>query len=197
MKFNYDDNPNTKEFWDSYYRKRKVERKNLWLFDTVIQYLRGYTKPDAIEIGCGAGRTIIELWKMRKDVNWVGLDFSETAIATAIKKFGTRAKFIRADIVQMSLKRWPNKPYYNFILCAETLEHLDEPEKVCGLMWSWLRPEGTILITVPVAGTPLDKNPGNLHNITFQPEDFEGLFPEGRVNTFKIDKHHLVVTVKK
>ena len=196
MKFNYDENPNTIDFWNGYYNARKVERKNIWLFDTVIGLLRGYAEPDAIEIGCGAGRTIIELWKLKKEVRWMGLDFSEVSIEKAIQKFGTRAKFMCADIVGLAHRSSP-RPAFNFILCSETLEHISEPIVVCQMMWDWLRPSGTILITVPVARTPLDRGKQNLHHVKFQPEDFYVLFPHGGCEVFQIDKHHLAVVIRK
>jgi len=196
MKFNYDENPNTVKFWDYYYFKRKVERKSLWLFDTVLYYLKTFSKPDALEIGCGAGRTIIELWKLKKDVNWTGLDFSATAIDKAIHKYGKYAKFTCQDIVVQARESDP-VPQYDFILCSETLEHISDPPLVCRHMWKMLRLGGIILITVPVAGTPLDTGKLNLHHITFVEQDFRDMFSRARVNVFQIDKHHMCAIIKK
>ncbi len=197
MKFRYRENPNTVKFWDGYYNARKVERKSGWLFDEVIKCLEIYDRPVALEVGCGAGRTIIELWKRRKDVSWHGIDYSAKAIGKAKVKFGTRGHFLCVDIDHMIKGIDTISPYYDFILCSETLEHLSDPAGACKVMWKMLNDMGTIFITVPVAGTPLDKNPQNLHMVTFEEGDFEELFPEGRVQTFEIDKHHLAVSITK
>lgn len=198
MKFNYKDNPNTVKFWDNYYTKRVVERKNNWLFDMVLAYLAPYTNPVAIEVGCGGGRTIIELCKLRRGVRWTGLDFSASGIKRANLKYAKYAKWWCDDIVNVA-KRSEVVPVFDFILCVETLEHLSEPEIVCGLFFQWLKADGIILITVPVAGSALDKGKDNLHHVTYEPEDFFILFPQvnATVRTFQIDKHHLGVTIKK
>jgi len=198
VNFRYEDNPNTLEFWNKLYATRKVERKNIWLFPEVIKLLKKYPANSmALEIGCGGGRTIIELWKLNKSILWTGTDFSSTAIARATKKY-KQAKWICGDICDYS-RVHVVEPTYDFILCSETLEHLSKPMAACELMWKVLKTAGTIFITVPVAGSALDKNPGNLHHVIFQPDDFGTMFPNylAEVETYKIDKHHLGAVIRK
>lgn len=198
MKFRYDTNPNTQAFWNNYYTERQVERKNDWLFPTAVKLLEKCPKgrPEALEVGCGAGRTIVELLKLKKDVSWTGLDFSVSGIQKANSKYPKQAKWICGDIEKMA--ELDARPIYDFILCVETMEHLSEPDIVCKLFFQWLKTNGTIFITVPVAGTPLDKNP-KYHHVTYQPDDFGIMFSDksAEVKTFQIDKHHLGVTVRK
>lgn len=199
MKFRYDENPNTLEFWNRYYKRRTVERKLIWLFPEALKILNKYPpEANALEIGCGNGRTVIELWKLRKSVLWTGLDFSDASIGNAKRKYKKYAKWRCADICDLT-KFGRVEPTYDFILCAETLEHLTRPMVACELMWSLLKTAGTILITVPVAGTALDKNPLNLHHVTYQPDDFGTMFPNylAHVETFQIDKHHLGAVIRK
>ncbi len=214
MKFRYETNPNTKEFWEEYYTKRAVERLNKWLIPIVLKYLSPYRaippsmqvspykEPRALEIGCGAGRTIGELLSMRGDVQWTGMDYSEVAIKTAKRKY-LNANFYWCD----AEKRFEHEQYkkmsindqYNFILCTETLEHMSDPKSVCKLMYKWLKVNGTILITVPYPGSPLDTNSINKHHVSFELKDFSDVLFSfaNKVETFQIDKHHLGVIVMK
>ena len=196
MKFRYDENPNTLEFWDDVYANRKVERKNAWLFPEVMKLLSKYPQlSTALEIGCGGGRTTIELWKLKKSILWTGTDFSNTGIARANKKYH-QARWACVDICAAAI---PELTTYDFILCSETLEHLTKPMVACEHMWKMLRTAGTILITVPLAGTKLDNNSKNYHHVTFQPDDFGTMFPNelANVTTYQIDKHHLGAVIRK
>lgn len=204
MKFNYENNPNTLQFWDEYYRQRLVERKNPWLFPKAIEILDTLGDcPRALEVGCGAGRTIVELRKIKKDVRWSGVDISKIAIERA-RQTKPWASWHYLDVVEESAHvlsaLWEVSLFapgtFQFILCAETLEHLSAPGPVCTLFSIWLAKDGKMLITVPVEGSPLDKNSVNLHHVTFSEKDFaETLFPENKVETFRFDNQHLGVIV--
>lgn len=217
MKFRYKENPNTRLYWEKYYTERIIERLNRWLIPIVLKYLSQYRaippsmqasvrkEPRALEIGCGAGRTIGELLKMRSDVQWTGMDYSEVAIAKAKSKYHN-ASFYWCDVEKCyehegnSLKKIISaNDQYEFILCTETLEHMSNPQSVCKLMYKWLKVNGTILITVPYPGSPLDTNSINLHHVSFEMEDFENvLFPfADKIVIFQIDKHHLGIVVRK
>lgn len=212
LRTNYDEregNPNTVGFWNNYYNLRKVERKNNWLFTSVLVNLKPVVKVkqqiEFLDVGCGMGRTMMELKKLFKvnfmDVhfNMTGVDISYVAISNAAKKYGAKndLRWILSDVGQEEPRKI-GYGEYDFILCAETLEHITKPDCACNNMVANLKDGGTIFITVPVYNSHLDTNSVNKHYTSFESDDFSNILFKGmNVELYEIDKNHLSVIVKK
>lgn len=96
-----------------------------------------------LEVGCGNGfisREIID-----RGAQLTAIDYSEEAIKNA-RKLNLEGKFIVADIYKF-------KPQgkFDFIICAEVLEHMPDDEKALRLMFNWLKPGGKLILTVPIS----------------------------------------------
>ena len=86
VRFNKDrfkSNPNTIEFWNEYYKKRAVERKNSWLFDLLIFSItiaianNDKMSFSILDVGCGTGRTLAEIKNKLKsfsNIIYTGVD---------------------------------------------------------------------------------------------------------------------------
>lgn len=66
-----------------------------------------------------------------------------------------RPHYRRVEVANLEQPDWaalPGKERYDFIVCADVLEHLREPEKTLRDCAALLAPGGTVLISVPNAG---------------------------------------------
>lgn len=74
-----------------------------------------------LDLGCGVGQTAKFL--IEKDYNYLGIDFSITAIEKAKEEFknNSHAQFIQSDLFKVDYSMLPD--YQLFI--SETLEHID------------------------------------------------------------------------
>lgn len=98
-----------------------------------------------LDLGCGDGRLISGL---PSRVEYVGIDFSETLLAQAKKRYKGR-KFIAGDISEP--KTYKNLGKYDRIFCIATLHHIPtkkEQLKVLRLAHEHLKKNGVIIITV-------------------------------------------------
>lgn len=104
------------------------------------------SSPDGIllEVGCGKG----ELGKYATDgldIEYVGIDFSLSAIRYANENRKKTSHYINADAHHLPFK----SEAFKTILCAEVLEHIPNYWQVTEQFFTLLKPKGTVLITVP------------------------------------------------
>ena len=162
MQSRYETNPNTFERWEEYYEKLNKER----VIEDIINELPEL-KGEVLEIGCGMGNTIRELMKTNPDASFTGIDFSQTAI----NKAGI-GNFHRMRVEDME---YENK--FDWVLCFETLEHVDDPQKALENIKRAVKDDGKIIITVPFPKSNLDRGV-HLHHWTFEESDFKKVFGE-------------------
>lgn len=67
---------------------------------------------------------------------------------------------------------------FDVVVCADLLEHLERPEELLGLIHGWLRPGGTLLVSLP-----------NVANITVRAALLTGRFPYAERGI--LDRTHL------
>ena len=112
-------------------------------------------KTNALDLGCGTGRTVFELSKHFKNV--IGVDISDSMVEFAQQKCQNKCNttFFNNDIRKLNLK--PNS--FDYIVSHTTFHHLDKDlnltlEKVKTL----LRPNGKIVIIDILAKGLMKKN---------------------------------------
>ena len=134
----------TKEDYDKIAEEFSTTREKVWkeigfLFDDYV------TPGDKIlDLGCGNGR-FFELLK-DKDINYIGVDFSEKLIEIAKKKY-PKVKFQVADALDLP---FPNN-YFDKIYSIAVLHHI--PSKEFRLQFlketrRILKPNGLLILTV-------------------------------------------------
>ncbi len=97
-----------------------------------------------LDVGCADGMfTKYYLEKYPKTEGW-GIDISEVVIELA-KKNCPEGHFLAADCYLLPFEN----EEFDMVHCAETIEHLEYPEKAIDEMWRVLKPEGILIITTP------------------------------------------------
>jgi 2-polyprenyl-3-methyl-5-hydroxy-6-metoxy-1,4-benzoquinol methylase len=100
-----------------------------------------------LEIGCEAGRLLMEVPKCRR---LVGADISRAALEDAAELFGSRDR--RAELFQIDAQE--HLPFhrgeFNVIICSETLEHVEDPVAVLKHIHSICETGTRIVVSVPI-----------------------------------------------
>jgi ubiquinone/menaquinone biosynthesis C-methylase UbiE len=115
------------------------------------------------DLGCGSGVILSEVLMLKPRWTGHGLDISRSAIeyARALAKHKSvdqRAQFRTGNIASL--------PYedksLDLIVASEIIEHMPEPEKVVAEIARVLRPQGKLILTMP-----LDSHtPGHIHTLS-------------------------------
>jgi hypothetical protein len=110
-----------------------------------IKKLLGATDNDVIlDIGCGSGVQIRALG-LKSPTLIIGMDVNRNALLYAKNKGITPCEFIIADAQQLPFKELT----VNKIICAEIIEHLNNPEQLITESQRVLKEEGVIVISTP------------------------------------------------
>jgi SAM-dependent methyltransferase len=144
--------------------------------DIIVRYLRGKSGR-VIDAGCGTGRVSIALARAGFDV--VGLDSDPRVIQIAERisiRLGTKVKYLVVDLTS------PGRPaldQFEFAICSEVLEHIENYRAVLSSIHTLLKDGGIFLLTVPREMrlyTVLDAHSGHLRRFTFPElkEDLKG-----------------------
>ncbi len=119
----------TGNFYDKYNSKNPIYNK---LMSNFLSNLFSYipdnvddNKLNIFEVGCGEGHLAYELLKTKKNIIYKGVDL-DLEIINLAKQNCKNAEFEIASIYELE-KYYENK--YDFVIVAEVLEHLTEPEK--------------------------------------------------------------------
>jgi SAM-dependent methyltransferase len=95
----------------------------------------------SLDSGCGCGLMLKALNKYGKVT---GIDFNEDAVNFSKKKFD--CEVLQGDLTDTSFLK--NRTF-DLILCSDVLEHIEEDSKVINNLLKHLKPEGSLLLTVP------------------------------------------------
>jgi 2-polyprenyl-3-methyl-5-hydroxy-6-metoxy-1,4-benzoquinol methylase len=142
-----------------------------------------------VDIGCGDGRLIKELFQAFPHKRLLGLDYSERAIRYA-QAFCPGAEFRQEDILRDSPEE-----QFDIVTMVEVYEHI--PPEMCksflGAAVAFLKEGGTFVLTVPHKNAPLpDKHYRHFDSATLQAE--LGIFFEN-VEIVPFDKRPLLFRV--
>ncbi len=122
---------------------------------------RGITKKDrliaeiipdnssVLDIGCGDGRLLLYLLQTKKNLKVYGIDISESAVEIA-KKRGIDAECL--DILKQGL---PGHPVFDYIIMADFIEHIPEPERLLLRIKDHFRKQ--LIISIPNTGYITDR----------------------------------------
>lgn len=100
--------------------------------------------PNAVlDLGCasgGVGRRLLEAGKVKE---LIGAEIFAAAAQQAAKFYD---KVYVGDIEGLELDY---VGYFDYVICGDILEHLQDPYKVVRRIWGWLKPGGSLLVSVP------------------------------------------------
>ena len=179
-------------------QKKVIKRRN-FTYQHIFYFLFKYLKKNdrILDIGCGAGT--IGIFLATHEYTVKGIDISQSAIHTANES----AQYLHLQNVQFEVNKFPYDDIdgkYDFIICSEVLEHLKEEKKALEKIYTLLRKNGTLLITVPSLNAPLyrlgyatsfDKRVGHLRRYT--QESLEKLLIESKFTIIEKAKNEGII----
>lgn len=123
----------------SYYNNIRAE---------IAEYIRKNNNY-VLDVGCGAGNFGKYLKQTGRAVDVTGIEINETAAVQAETKLD---KVFCIDLnlssIDSALKNY-NKSSFDYIVCADVLEHLIDPWKILQELVEYLKPGGHIVISIP------------------------------------------------
>ena len=130
--------------------KRKHESKNpiqVALIDRFKRHAAALTRRAApktvLDLGCGEGFMLDALLRADIDAQFTGIDLSETALAEARERLGTRANLEHADARQLVT----DGRSFDMVMMLEVLEHIPDPAQMVPILKQLAR--GHVLLSVP------------------------------------------------
>lgn len=107
--------------------------------------LKMLTGRKILEIGCGTGN-LINLLSSKK-FEFTGSDYSNDYLIYAKQK-NPHIDFFQGDLTEP--KSWKQyKNLFDSVICSEVLEHIEDDLTALKIAYSILKPDGTLIITVP------------------------------------------------
>lgn len=151
----------SKEYWDSLYSMEKqVNRERVYpiLHKAIVSGIQDHWA--VLDVGSGPGVLASEIAKVAYAT--MCLDLSETAVGYCKEK-GLDA--VQWDMVNDTV---PTNLHgrYDCVVCTEVLEHLDSPEAAIKKLYSFLKKEGMIMVSVPDDRLPPEEEPEHVGTFT-------------------------------
>jgi GT2 family glycosyltransferase/ubiquinone/menaquinone biosynthesis C-methylase UbiE len=96
-----------------------------------------------LEVGCACGATLLKVKNLFTNADLYGIEFNESSAAIA-RTFAD----VKAGDVEKEQLDYPGE-FFDYIICADVLEHLYNPWKALETLRKHLKPDGKILISIP------------------------------------------------
>ncbi|MEO8581963.1 MAG: class I SAM-dependent methyltransferase [Patescibacteria group bacterium] len=151
-------------FYDTYHKKNRnslyhaiITDSNFTYFYT-LKYLKkvlemfGLKKLEILDLGCGVGT--IDFYLAKKGHELTGIDISQDAIdiCNQVKK---ELEFLNATFVQGDVQKTHFKKKFDFVICSEVIEHVEDDVGLLKTIGNLLTDSGVLLLTTPSVNAPL------------------------------------------
>lgn len=124
--------------------------------DIILKEMMSITeKPELVmDFGSGQGDFLLKATSRHCAEKYVGLEMSHKGVSISSLKV-PEAEFIQVNLFfpPAEVSRFFGKA--DVAVCSEVIEHVDEPEKFCFLLKTYLKPGGYLFLTLP--GGPMSK----------------------------------------
>ena len=194
---------NTREAFEYFYNqdefiaKQYLEPERIALYEIVadrcLEVIRvsGDARTLRIcDVGCGTGEMLQALASSLPAgcrAELFGVDFASSAISKA-KLLLPAATLTVADLYENNLPI----EYFDLVLCLETLEHLQTPERALSTLVRVCKPDGHIIITVPNGDKDSWEGHVNFWNV---PQFAAFLSPAGHADIDLVQDETTILTV--
>lgn len=103
-----------------------------------------------LDVGCGCGGLAQQLVQ-EKSCKVYAFEYNQDSVAIC-KKMNVFEQIICQDLNTLKLNDYPQyQSKFDYIVCADVLEHLLNPSQVLQILLSWLKPNGHFIISLPNA----------------------------------------------
>ncbi len=129
------------------------------------RFAAGQLRPGRVlDLACGVGYGSAILAE-RSDVEVLGVDLSEHAVASARRRYGSAPGQVRLEFRVADALEFQDARGFDSIVSLETLEHVPDPGRLIERFAGLLRPGGTLIASVPTTPST-DLNPHHLHDFS-------------------------------
>lgn len=152
---------NSKEYWDALYAT-EAQLGRVRDYTVLHQAIVAGVQPAwaVLDVGSGPGVLAAKMAQVASQVDC--MDLSSYAVkACEALGLGARQWDMVNDPVPTGLHG-----SYDCVVCTEVLEHLEDPEAAIKKLYSLLKPEGLVMITVPDDRLPPEEEPEHVATYT-------------------------------
>jgi ubiquinone/menaquinone biosynthesis C-methylase UbiE len=110
-----------------------------------------------LNIACGFGDYNYYLRNNFKESYGIDISLPDVVLASELNKNDRNMHFMRGDIKKIPFKNG----FFDSVICIETLEHINKPEKALSELARVVSKEGLVIITIPVREFPFTYDPIN------------------------------------
>lgn len=147
--------------------------------------LRPY-RANIYDFGSGQGDLVAMLASKFSGRSFTGLELSGVGVEISKAKAPT-AKFRQCNLLEDSPPHTDLYGQCNIGICAEVLEHLDEPRKMLSVIKRYLAPGALLIITVPSGPmNSFEKAIG--HRKHYQPEELMALVESAGLSVLRVQR---------
>lgn len=195
MRRQHKDNVNTPDNYDAIYFGERTTQLNAYPYITQLLPMI-VTGGKVLDIGCGVGRYFPYLRAARI----TGIDFTRKILDQAERDYAIyNPRLELVDIAKEGLSPYDDNSF-DFVFCAEVIEHLEHPNELINEINRVLVPGGIAIVTTPYQ----DRIVCAEHLWEFDFNDLRGMFSEFR-NTaisryfcvYEADWEHFLVLARK
>lgn len=129
----------------SFFELKKDKRSRRFL-----EAIKDLSHPSILEVGMGQGRFLKKIARLRSDAQLYGIDISKAAIEAAKEENSFKGQFIAGDAQELPF----SCDFFDVVVIADVLEHLDNPQKAIWEVKRVLKPGGIFHFFVPCEEQP-------------------------------------------
>ena len=108
---------------------------------------------DILDIGCGVGTISLLLASWGNKVE--GIDISSIAIDSCKNSAKLLNLEKNINFKQFDFKDYKENKKFDFIICLEVIEHLENDREALQKMFTFLKPSGKLIVSTPSKNAPL------------------------------------------
>lgn len=178
-------------FWADKYDKLWVQKYSLRPTRKYILQAMSEIKSNEnikiLDLGCGPGQLINELYENFKNIEITGIDFSDKMIEIS-KERNPKASHLKLDVAELNKL----KGKYDIIICTHSLPYYKEPEKVFKELSRLLKDNGRVFMGFASGDNFYDKLALSFVKLTTGPANY----PSDRKFKELISSYFQVETLK-
>ncbi|MDF2949045.1 MAG: methylase involved in ubiquinone/menaquinone biosynthesis [Sedimentibacter sp.] len=175
-------------FWADKYDKLWVQKYSLRPTRKYILQAMSEMKSNEnikiLDLGCGPGQLITELYENLKNIEITGIDFSDKMIEIS-KERNPKASHIKLDVAEL----YKLKGKYDIIICTHSLPYYKEPENVFKELSRLLKDNGRVFMGFASGDNFYDKLALSFVKLTTGPANYpsDRKFKELISSYFKVE----------